>query len=101
MWMRAVTKPLDEQAQSIFAELGYTVTERGTEYLAERKWRVVHVTPVVDFEDIPTSGDLRCFVTWDDETTDLERKLDRADPEYEWAIIGVDDDGGYRVESGS
>ena len=95
--MRAVTKPLDEQARSIFAELGYTVRDSGRGYLAERKWRVVHVTPAADLEETPESGEYRCFVTWNDDVPGLERRLAAADPDYEWAIIGVDDDGDYEV----
>jgi hypothetical protein len=95
--MRAVTKPLDEQAQSIFADLGYTVTEHETEYLAERKWRAVHVTPVKEETEPPESGEYRCFVTWREDVDSLEHRLERADPDYEWAIIGVEDDGEYEV----
>jgi len=95
--MRAVTKPLDEQAQSIFADLGYTVTGCGEEFRAERKWRVVHVTPAEDIDQPPESGEYRCFVTWSDDVPRLERRLARSDPDYEWAIIGVDDDGDYEV----
>lgn len=95
--MRAVTKPLDEQARSIFADLGYTVTERGAEYLAERKWRVVHVTPADGVTDPPETGDYRCFVTWTDDVGRLERRLERVDPDYEWAIIGVEEGGDYEV----
>jgi len=95
--MRAVTKPLDEQAQSIFADLGYTITARGEEFLAERKWRVVHVTPADDFDQPPESGEYRCFVAWAEDVPRLERRLSHADPDYEWAIIGVEDDGEYEV----
>jgi hypothetical protein len=97
--MRAVTKPLDEQARTIFAELGYTVTDRGSEFLAERKWRLVHVTAVDKAETPPESGDYRCFVTWNEEVSTLERTLRRENPDYEWAIIGVDEDGDYEVAS--
>jgi hypothetical protein len=95
--MRAVTKRLDEKAQSIFADLGYTVTDRGGEYLAERKWRAVHVTPAESFDETPESGDYRCFVTWTEDVSDLEARLESADPDYEWAIMGVDDEGDYEV----
>ncbi|MFB6151396.1 MAG: hypothetical protein ABEJ40_06280 [Haloarculaceae archaeon] len=95
--MRAVTKPLDEQARSIFSDLGYTVTEDGTGFLAERKWRVVHVTTAENEDEPPESGEYRCFVAWDDEATALERRLRRRDPAYEWAVIGVDESGDYEV----
>ena len=97
--MRAVTKHLDEKAQSIFADLGYTVTDRGGEYLAERKWRSVHVTPAEAFDETPNSGQYRCFVAWADDVSDLEKRLVATDPDYEWAIMGVDDDGDYEVAS--
>ncbi|QPV63006.1 hypothetical protein I7X12_20220 [Halosimplex litoreum] len=95
--MRAVTKHLDEKARSIFADLGYTVTDSGGEYLAERKWRSVHVTPAEEFDEAPASGEYRCFVAWSDDVPDLERRLEAADPDYEWAIMGVDEDGDYEV----
>ena len=97
--MRAVTKRLDEKAQSIFADLGYTVTDRGGEYLAERKWRAVHVTPAETFDETPESGEYRCFVAWTEDVPDLETRLEAADPDYEWAIMGVDDEGDYEVAS--
>ncbi|PSP70129.1 hypothetical protein BRC79_02895 [Halobacteriales archaeon QH_8_67_27] len=97
--MRAVTKRLDEKAQSIFADLGYAVTDRGGEYLAERKWRAVHVTPAETFDETPESGEYRCFVAWTEDVPDLETRLEAADPDYEWAIMGVDDEGDYEVAS--
>ncbi|PSQ03806.1 hypothetical protein BRC92_06035 [Halobacteriales archaeon QS_4_69_31] len=95
--MRAVTKPRDEQARSIFADLGYDVTARGSELLAERKWRVVHVTTFEPDDDTPESGKYRCFVTWEEDVEAVERRLSREDPEYEWAVIGVVEDGDYEV----
>ena len=94
--MGVVTTSLAEQAESIFADLGYAVSRRDTELLAERKWRVVHVT--LDAPDpIPTTGDFRCFVTRRDAAAVTRRRVERADPDYEWAVIGVDDDGEYEV----
>lgn len=95
--MGTVTTSLSKEAKSIFDELGYTVSWNGGEIRAERKWRVVQVTPMSEPEDPPTSGDLRCFVTWADRIDDLERRLKRVDPDYEWAIIGVSDGGDYTV----
>jgi hypothetical protein len=97
--MRAVTNHLDEKAQSIFADLGYTVTREGGEYRAERKWRVVYVTPVDDPEETPNSGQFRCFVTRSETVTELRDQLTQEDPDYEWAIIGVTDDGDHEVAS--
>ncbi|MFB6074770.1 MAG: hypothetical protein ABEJ89_07140 [Haloarculaceae archaeon] len=93
--MGAVTTSLAEQARSIFAELGYTVTESGSELRAERKWRVVHVTPT-EPESLPESGEFRCFVTRGPAES-LRRRLERANPGYEWAVISVTDEGGYEV----
>jgi len=68
------------------------VTTDGSELRARRKWRVVHVTPMAEPEQPPAEGPLRCFVTWAEDVAALERRLTRADPDYEWAIIGVGDD---------
>lgn len=88
--MGTVTTSLRDRAQSIFADLGYSVSPKGREFRAERKWRVVQVTPMAEPGDPPSSGDMRCFVTWADCVDSLEARLTRADPDYEWAIIGID-----------
>ena len=44
-----------------------------------------------------SSGQLRCFVTWAERVGALERRLTRADPDYDWAIIGIRDDEEYVV----
>ena len=94
--MGAVTTSLASQAESIFDDLGYTVSRHDTELLAERKWRIVHVT--LSYPDtIPSDGDFRCFVTRSEEATSTCRRVEMADPDYEWAVIGVDDDGEYEV----
>ncbi len=93
--MGAVSTSLVEEARTIFTELGYEVTEEGTELRAERKWRTVHVT-TADPEDAGSHGGLRCFVARDDEATDVRERLLEAEPDYDWAVLGVDDDG-YRV----
>lgn len=95
--MSTVTTALKEEAESIFTDLGYTVTPHGGEMRAERKWRVVEVTPMAEPEEPPTTGTLRCFVTYADTVPLLERKLTREDPEYEWAIIGIREDEEYVV----
>lgn len=87
--MSTVSTALKEEAESIFTELGYTVTGDGGELRATRKWRVVRVTPMAEPGQPPQEGPLRCFVTWEDGVGDLERRVTRADPDYEWAIIGV------------
>lgn len=94
--MGAVTTSLAERAESIFADLGYTVSRTEGELLAERKWRLVHVTPSSP-ETVPTAGEFRCFVTPSEDAPSACRRVAAAEPGYEWAVIGVDDDGGYEV----
>lgn len=99
--MAPVTMPPVEAARSIFTRLGYSVSGDGTELRAEHKWRTVHVT-ALDADDATTEappiadgGDgrgLRCFVTYREVTGDLRDRLDHADPSFEWAIIGVDEE---------
>lgn len=93
------TNPLDDHAEAIFSELGYELSADGGELRAERKWRVVRVTPMAEPAEPPGSGDLRCFVTWSDRIDRLEQILELADPDYEWAIIGVEDGEDYVVAS--
>ncbi|WP_207591999.1 DUF7116 family protein [Halomontanus rarus] len=89
---------LVEQARSIFAELGYTVEGTGPEFRAEREWKVVHVSTVLETGDLPSeSGEFRCFVATREDADDLEQRLRYTDPDYEWAIIVVDGDD-YEVE---
>ena len=101
--MSTVTTALREEAETIFTDLGYTVTPQGSEIRAERKWRVVQVTPMAEPEtpeepeEPPQSSELRCFVTFADAVPTLERKLTRECLEYEWAIIGIRDDNEYIV----
>lgn len=90
--MGAVSTTLRQEAESIFTDLGYEVAADGTGLRATRKWRVVDVTPMDEPDDPPTSGGLRCFVTWSDCIDALERRLEEVNPEYEWAIIGVTDE---------
>lgn len=94
--MSAVSTSLQKEAESIFTDLGYDVTPEGAEIQAQRKWRVVQVTPMAEPSEPPRSGNLRCFVTHAESVSTLEEKLEAVDPEYEWAIIGVEDDG-YEV----
>ncbi|MFC7134464.1 MULTISPECIES: DUF7116 family protein [Salinibaculum] len=95
--MGTVTTSLSQQAQSIFDDLGYSVAEEGGELRATRKWRVVQVTPMPEPRDPPTTGEMRCFVTWSERVSDLERRILRSDVDYEWAIIGVRDTNDYEV----
>ncbi|ELY58359.1 hypothetical protein C491_08489 [Natronococcus amylolyticus DSM 10524] len=89
---------LVEQAKSIFADLGYTVEGTGPVFRAERKWKVVHVNPVLEPGTLPSAaGQFHCFVARPEDADSLERELERTDPSYEWAIIVVDGDD-YQVE---
>lgn len=99
--MRTVTTALKQEAESIFTNLGYAVTTAGGEIRAERKWRVVQVTPMPEAGDPPDSGEMRCFVTWEDNLDSLEQRLTRENLDYEWAIIGVREGDDYTVSRGS
>ena len=95
--MGAVSTSLDEQARSIFDEIGYTVSRTDDGLRAARKWREVGVT-VLDGEiRIPDDGDMHCFVTRASEAPDVRNRLSRRDVSYEWAVIGVREDGSYDV----
>lgn len=95
--MSTVTASLTERAESIFSDLGYVVDTDGEELLAQRKWRLVQVTPVDSLSDAPKSGELRCFVTWEDRVEEVRERVASRDPSYEWAVMGVDDSGEYEV----
>ena len=96
--MGSGTTQLAEQARSIFTDLGYVIDGDGPEFRAERAWKVVHVstTAQVDTASSP-AGEFRCFVSEPDSVDDLERRLERQNPDYEWAIIATDGDD-YQVE---
>jgi hypothetical protein len=91
--MATVTTALHRRARTIFSELGYDVTDEGETLRAERKWRTVRVTPMAEPDDPPAAGGLRCFVTWAENAAAVERRLRAAAPDYEWALLGVRDDG--------
>jgi hypothetical protein len=95
--MGAVTTSLDEQARSIFDELGYSVSRTGTELRAEYKWRVVTISVLDGDESLPESGDLRCFVTRASDLRRVRDRLTRKGVDYDWAVIGIRENGGYDV----
>ncbi|MFB6132825.1 MAG: hypothetical protein ABEJ44_05405 [Halanaeroarchaeum sp.] len=95
--MGTTSTPPDEQARSIFDGLGYEVAGTGSEFSATRDWKEVRVHAVADASVSMDGGRYRCFVTWSEKTDDLEKRLEREDPGFEWAIIGVSDDGDYEV----
>lgn len=94
--MGVVSTPLLDEARSIFADLGYTVSQAGTELRAERKWRVVYVTDS-EPDETPERGELRCFVTREDRASALCDDLLTRSPEYDWAVMGLTDAGDYRI----
>lgn len=89
--MGAVNTSLDEVARSIFTDLGYDVIRDGGEFRAERKWRTVRVT-TDNPEEAPETGQLRCFVTWADAASAVHDRLLSLKPDYDWAVIAVEDD---------
>jgi hypothetical protein len=99
--MATASIPPTTEARDVFRELGYTVSEGGQEFIAERKWRRVLVTVLcMDDDDLdPYLADggetprLRCFVTWRDRAGDLRDRLVSKKPPYDWAVIGIDTDG--------
>ena len=95
--MAAVSTSLDERARSIFDDIGYTVSRTEDGLRAAHKWREVGVTVSDGDVTIPESGEMHCFVTRAVEAPDLGDRLSRMDVGYDWAIIGVRDDGGYDV----
>jgi len=95
--MGAVSTSLDEQARSIFDDIGYTVSRTDDGLQAAHKWREVGVTIYDEDTTIPESGDLHCFVTRADDARALGARLERRDVPYDWAVLGVREDGGYDV----
>jgi len=107
--MPPVSMPPSEDARAIFSRLGYSISGDGPEFVAERKWRTVRVTALSDDEDLrgrrlladggePSNAyRFRCFVAPKSVTGDVQHRLESVDPGYEWAVIGVDDDGEYDV----
>jgi hypothetical protein len=95
--MAAVSTSLDERARSIFDDIGYTVSRTDDGLRAAHKWREVGVTVVDDEVSLPEDGEMRCFVTRASEAETVGERLQRRDPPYEWAVIGVHEDGGYDV----
>ncbi|MDR9382201.1 MAG: hypothetical protein RI560_11120 [Natronomonas sp.] len=94
--MGAVSTSLVEEARTVFRDLGYELTAEGGEFRAERKWRTVYVT-TADPEEANTHGRLRCFVTRAERAAEVRDRLLAIEPDYDWAVIGIDEDGEYRV----
>jgi len=91
------TPPSDE-ARQIFSELGYEITgDDGDTFRAAREWKEVDVLAVTNEVRTGSGGGMRCFVTWEDHVERLERRLEADDHDYEWAVIGVSENGDYEV----
>jgi hypothetical protein len=95
--MGAVSTSLDEQARSIFDDIGYTVSRTDDGLRAAHKWREVGVTVLEEDVSIPESGEMHCFVTRAARAAALGERLAPMDVAYDWAVIGVREDGGYDV----
>ena len=94
--MGAVSKPLVEEARAVFRGLGYELTAEGEELRAERKWRTVYVT-TADPAEANTHGRLRCFVARADRAPEIQDRLLEIEPDYDWAVVSIDEEGEYRV----
>jgi hypothetical protein len=94
--MAVVSTPLVEEARSIFASLGYDVTEAGDELRAERKWRVVYIT-ADDPSEVSESVDLRCFVARGERAQQVRQRLLSTAPDYDWAVMRLDEEGEYDI----
>lgn len=88
---------LERRARSIFDDLGYTVVGDGAEFRAERAWKVVQVRATETEPELVDSETLQCYVTDREQVRSVRRRLSRADPDFEWAVIAVDEDE-YEVE---
>jgi hypothetical protein len=95
--MAAVSTSLDERARSIFDDIGYTVSRTEDGLRAAHKWREVGVTVLEDDITLPESGEMHCFVTSAAQAPDVGDRLSRMDVTYDWAVIGVREDGDYDV----
>lgn len=105
--MASVDMPPVDRATDLFRRLGYDVSGEGTAFRARRKWRTVHVT-VLDAEEASSArpaltdggrrdAPLRCFVTWKGYAEAIRDRLAGRDPDYEWAVVGVESPTDYEV----
>lgn len=94
--MGVVSTPLLDEARSIFTELGYSVTELGSELRAERKWRIVYITADAP-DEVSEDVDLRCFVAGANRADRLRDDLLERAPDYDWAVMSLDGDGDYEI----
>jgi hypothetical protein len=105
--MADASDPPVDRATALFERLGYTVSERGPEFTADRKWRTVRVT-VLGGEAAaagraltdggrPTDGGLRCFVTPTGYGATVRDRLARTDPAFDWAVVEAESPTDYEV----
>ena len=94
--MGVVNTTLGDRARAVFSDLGYEVTREGGELRAERKWRTVYVT-TKDPAEAATHGRLRCFVAPAERAGTVRDDLLSRAPDYDWAVIGVEEGDGYTV----
>lgn len=98
--MVPVRSPPAEEARTIFDELGYRIDGDGYSFRARRDWKEVEVTalgdPDPDDVEVSEEASLCCFVTWKTHCTEWMSTLADA-VRGEWALIAVDEAGGYEV----
>lgn len=100
-------EPLEGRARLVFERLGYSVTYEGEGLRAKRDDKVVRVVAVKDGKlqrtktaktDAASEADKHCFVTHADDARGLKRTAEnRLPPDADWAVIGIETDGGYFV----
>jgi hypothetical protein len=98
--MVQVRSPPTEEARTIFDELGYRIVGDGHSFRARREWKEVEVTALGDPEppevEVCEEASLCCFVTWESNCTEWVSTLAEM-VGGEWALIAVDEGGGYEV----
>lgn len=92
--MPHANKALIDRARTIFTELGYSIDGSDTEFTATREWKAVQVVATEDDVDVRSADEpYKCFIVDQGNIDALEHEIRRRDPEYEWAIIGITEDG--------
>jgi hypothetical protein len=92
--------PLEGHARLVFERLGYSVTYDGEALEAKRDGKVVRVVAVEDgsLPRIDDEADKYCLATRADEAPTLKRTAESLLPsDSDWAVIGLEEDGGYFV----
>ena len=92
--------PLEGHARLVFERLGYSVTYDGEALEAKRDGKIVRVVAVEDgsLPRIEDNADKYCLATRADEAPTLKRTAEsRLPSDSDWAVIGLEEDGGYFV----